>query len=135
MDNQLHVREAELDLPPSDTRTTRVRRFIRETLADWEYRGDPEDVALVASEMVTNAVLHAEGAALLRLSGTPWRVRIEVADSSTVQPLMRDPGGDGGWGLRLIENLGVGWGTLPRDGGKVVWCELAPAVVPAEAAG
>src|SRR5689334_13269743 len=43
-----------------------------------------EDLALVVSELVTNAVVHGPAGELeLRLEGTPTMIRIEVADGGT----------------------------------------------------
>ncbi|WP_218134878.1 ATP-binding protein [Amycolatopsis xylanica] len=131
MDNRSLTREAELRL--AGDQTVLVRGFVRDTLAAWRYTGEHEDVVLVASELVTNAFLHGGGTHLLRLSGTAWQVRVEVADATTRPPRIRKSGSDGGWGLKLVENLSARWGFTPAEHGKVVWCEFTPALVPAEA--
>lgn len=107
-----------------------VREFVRTQLAAWRYRGWRDDVVLIASEMVTNALLHGEGEPVLRLSGSAWRVRIEVSDDSPTLPAVREAGADGGWGLRLLDQVSAGWGAFPRGTGKVVWCELRTALAP-----
>src|SRR5436305_13774632 len=58
---------------------------------------------LVASELVTNALQHGEGAIELRLSLIGEFLRIEVVDQGRDQaPAVRQAEGDetGGWGLR-----------------------------------
>jgi Histidine kinase-like ATPase domain len=117
--------DVELRLPENHSTLTLAREFTRRTLSDGRYRGRHDHVLLVVSELVTNALVHGDGPAVLRLSGTPWRIRVEVADGSQVA------GQEGGWGLHLVGRLAGRWEAAPRDGGKVVWCELVPAVAPA----
>ena len=71
----------------------------------WAYRGSHDDVVLVVSELITNALLHGLGSPALRLSGTRERVRIEVGDDSSVLPAQRPAGETGGWGLRVVARL------------------------------
>lgn len=128
--------EAELRLTEDYASGQLARQFTSETLAALGYQGRHEDVILVASELVGNALRHGRGAPVLRLVGTPSRVRIEVSDHSPALPAMREPGlpepglpepglAEGGWGLLLVQVLGTGWGASPRNGGKVVWCEMS----------
>ena len=123
--------DVELRLPEGRSSLTLAREFTHRTLTDGRYRGRHDHVLLVVSELVTNAMLHGEGCTALRLSGTPWRVRVEVTDGSPVLPASRPAGQDGGWGLHLVTRLAGRWEAAPRDGGKVVWCELVPAATPA----
>lgn len=125
--------DVELRLPENHSALTLAREFTRRTLTDHRYRGRHDHVLLVVSELVTNAMLHGDGPPVLRLSGTPWRVRVEVADGSPVLPVPKVAGQEGGWGLHLVSRLAGRWEAVPRDGGKVVWCELVPAVAPAPA--
>jgi hypothetical protein len=43
---------------------------------------------------------------------------------------VRQPGADGGWGLRLVERLTTQWGVLRCASGKVVWCEMRADLTP-----
>jgi anti-sigma regulatory factor (Ser/Thr protein kinase) len=91
-----------------------------------------DDVLLVASELVSNAVLHAgcdptdeiEVVAELRAS----RFRLTVIDPGTSgsMPTVRgsDYRGPGGKGLQVVETLSRRWGSDRRDG-TVVWAELS----------
>ncbi|MFT7839874.1 ATP-binding protein [Saccharothrix sp. BKS2] len=115
---------AEFSAPPGRGGAALARDFVRRTLADWGYRGDHDDAVLVVSELVTNTLRHASGVPLLRLVGAARGLRIEVADSSPVLPRSRPPGSSGGWGVPLVQRLTACWGTEPRSGGKVVWCEM-----------
>ena len=106
-----------------------ARRFAAEALRD----ADPsvvDDVELVVSELVTNALLHGAAPVLLRLSTLAGRVRIEVEDSGRDLPVrMRgDAEAMTGRGLSLVARLASGWGVEPAQGrGKVVWAELTDA--------
>ncbi|MFJ9775720.1 ATP-binding protein [Kitasatospora sp. NPDC101157] len=105
---------------------TRGREFARRALDDWHAR-DGDDILLVVSELLANAVLHAGGAHELLLHATPTRLRIEVRDGSPDSPRARAPhrpGLPGGHGLHIVEKLADRWGTEAHSDGKSVWLEL-----------
>jgi GAF domain-containing protein len=114
-----------LYLDPVVTSTTQARHWVTESL-----RGLPvelsECAALLTSELVTNAVLHAGtplSVTLHRLSG---RIRVDVADGSPVIPSLKEYGPDAatGRGLTLFNTLASDWGVHAVPGGKIVWFEL-----------
>jgi len=109
---------------------TLARDITRHALSEYHYRGPQDDVLLVVSELVTNALVHGRGTPVLRLVGDAVRIRVEVSDGDPGLPQCKEPGPSGGWGLNLVEQLAVGWGASPRDGGKVVWCELEATAEP-----
>lgn len=126
-----------VELGPDDCRTVLPetaqavelgRRFTRAALIDAGYRGRHDDILLIASELVTNALRHGHGAPqlLVRCSADGARVRVEVVDDSPVPPVPRSSGPVGGFGLLLMSRLGR-WGTAPRGSGKAVWCEVDAA--------
>lgn len=87
---------------------------------------------LVVSELVTNAVHHAQTAFSLDLSAADdRRVRIEVFDRDPRQPVVlgADDDATGGRGIRIVSTLAVLWGATieERNGipGKVVWAEVS----------
>ncbi len=90
-----------------------------------------DDVILVASELVTNAVVHSGGSpgdtihVLTRIG--PDRVSISVHDPglSGDRPRVRasDELQAHGWGLRIVSELAHRWGA-ERDRGYRVWAEL-----------
>ncbi|MFD4245766.1 ATP-binding protein [Streptomyces sp. NPDC058525] len=91
-------------------------------------------VMLVAQELMVNAMTHGcenrpEGFFSVRAMHAWGRLRVEVEDPSTRQPLPRSASADeeGGRGLHLVDALATRWGTdLPAPGmtGKTVWFEL-----------
>jgi hypothetical protein len=148
VDAQPLAYDVELRLPEDYGSPALAREFAAKTLSRWDYPGRHDDVILIVSELVANALMHGKGAPVLRLRATPGDadgpdpgrpagVRIEVGDDSPVLPAVRGPSPVGGVGLKLVERLSAGWGAAHRDGGpdggKVVWCELVaePAADPA----
>lgn len=87
------------------------------------------DAVLLASELVTNAVLHGASPITLRLSAAPGRIRVEVHDHGTALPVPRTDRpriAPGGLGLVLVEALASYWGVTrtPDRAGKGVWFEM-----------
>ncbi|MGW7819796.1 SpoIIE family protein phosphatase [Streptomyces puniciscabiei] len=108
---------------------TQARHLIRAAVRSWGYRDRADEIELVADELITNALMHTEGSAIVTLralDGGHRRLRIEVEDSSSALPRRREAGEDGvsGRGLLLVEMLADAWGVEARGGGKAVWCEF-----------
>ncbi|MFG2622583.1 ATP-binding protein [Streptomyces sp. NPDC048507] len=120
-----------LELPPDAEAAGLARRRVALLLAAHP-AGCPrliaEDVVLIASELVTNAVLHAEGPYALTLSVDEGRVGVAVSDASSALP-RRCAGhaGDrqGGRGLEIIRGLGADLFVSPSGSGKQVIAVLA----------
>ena len=120
------MRVAVLALPAEPSSATHARRLARETAAP--YGPEVADVvALVATELVTNAVLHAGTELVFRVDVEPPVVRLSVSDGSPRPPRVRSFLHDDatGRGLAIVEALASEWG-VHRDGdGKTVWCTVA----------
>ncbi|CAL9354418.1 hypothetical protein SUDANB145_00533 [Streptomyces sp. enrichment culture] len=106
-----------------------ARHLIRAAVRAWGAGEHGDEIELVADELITNALMHTEGAAVLTLrflTGADRRLRIEVEDSSSALPRRREAGESGvsGRGLLLVEALADGWGVEARGGGKCVWSEF-----------
>ncbi|MEU9093943.1 ATP-binding protein [Streptomyces sp. NPDC048428] len=106
-----------------------AREFVREALADWgfgEVRAD--DVLLCVSELATNALVHAvppgRGYRVMLWLRDEGQVRVEVHDSGDGEPGVREPDGESGRGLVIVDALADRWGVGERVPGKVVWCEF-----------
>jgi anti-sigma regulatory factor (Ser/Thr protein kinase)/anti-anti-sigma regulatory factor len=121
----------ELVLSPTATAPAAARAYVRDVLDYWRLALPGQDVIdraeLLADELVTNAVLHAQTPVGLRLKLHGDLLSIGVHDDSPrlLRPVAHDPDAESGRGLRLIEELASAWGVRPHpDGGKVVWCTL-----------
>jgi anti-sigma regulatory factor (Ser/Thr protein kinase) len=119
---------ARIALPRSPASVGTARRFIEARTAAWSF---PEPVgaqlALIGSELVTNAVLHARTELTLTLELRDGRVRISVKDRSQAPPTLRHYQADAltGRGLGVVAALSDSWGISTAADGKVVWAEVA----------
>ena len=114
-------------LPASLTSAREARAFAQATLAEWAVADIVDDVLLVITELVNNAVTHALSDCELRLSVNPLSLRVEVVDAGegTPDPLPPSSTRNHGRGLHLIDALTAAWGFEPiASGGKMVWAEL-----------
>lgn len=103
-----------------------ARRFVDETLRRWRCGEALETIELLVSELVTNALLHAESPAEVAVVLHPDSIRVEVADDSSELPRPREAGprDPTGRGLALVEQLATAWGVEVRNEGKTVWFEV-----------
>lgn len=125
------VRRFAFELPARTSSVARARHLAEERLVLWGC--DPEirdTVALVVSELVTNAVVHTASARVVcELREGEERLRIAVRDEGgPAGPCIRDCGEDErGRGLILVDALCAAWGADRTGHGtaQVVWAELA----------
>ncbi|MGX1271498.1 ATP-binding protein [Streptomyces phaeoluteigriseus] len=126
-------------LPARFEAVREARRFTRRTLGQWDVGERFDDICLVVSELVTNALRHGlspeaagcvpEQQPLVRLHLLRWTGRLvcAVRDPSHDSPLPRevdDFAAESGRGLFLVDSFAEGWGWHPLSpglGGKVVW--------------
>ena len=110
-----------IEVPPERTSPRLARRFVVAQLAGVDCA---DDIALLTSELVTNAVVHAGTAADVTVVRSPSAVRVEVADHAESEPRKRAPDERGGRGLHMVEAVADRWGVEARGAGKVVWFEI-----------
>ncbi|MGI5456727.1 ATP-binding protein [Streptomyces sp. CA-249302] len=125
-------------LPARYEAVREARLFTRRTLDQWDMGDRFDDICLVVSELVTNALRHALPAgAVCTVEQTPsvrlhlmrWTERLvcAVRDPSQESPVEReteDFSAESGRGLFLVDSFADGWGWHPLAGtlgGKVVW--------------
>lgn len=113
-------------LEPEDAAPGRARRLARRALSRWGLDEMSDEVELLVSEVVTNAVRYAERPVTLRLLRTDI-LRCEVGDDSPQLPRQRRARetDEGGRGLFLVNRLARRWGATRLSTGKVVWFEMA----------
>jgi anti-sigma regulatory factor (Ser/Thr protein kinase)/anti-anti-sigma regulatory factor len=123
----------ELRLAPTPTAAAAARAFVREVCRYWQIALPDATVTdravLLASELVTNAVVHSQGPVRLRLELHQERLHLAVYDQSPrLLALATEPGdleAEGGRGLLIIDQLASAWGVHPSPGGgKAIWCVL-----------
>ena len=110
-----------------------VARAFAVRLADLVLPGDVQlekpavdVIALLVSELVTNAVEHGEGPVKIEITDGNGCLRVEILDDSAAEPRPREAAPDAlsGRGLEIVEKLAQAWGFEPLPvGGKKVWFE------------
>ncbi|SER98624.1 Histidine kinase-like ATPase domain-containing protein [Pedococcus cremeus] len=106
-----------------------ARRFLIRCCLDWGLNQQLASGPLVVSELVTNAIQHANSDIDVVLAAHDGRLRVGVRDRSPAPPVTRHapPDATGGRGLRVVEALARSSGAWPTvDGGKFVWAVLGP---------
>ncbi len=108
-----------------------ARSHIRATINAWQVPIDPHVAVLLASELVTNAIMHEADdneTVLLIITWAGGQMRVEVHDTSRSAPVLTDTPADAetGRGLMLVATLSTDWGFYRTPAGKAVYFTLAP---------
>jgi DNA-binding NarL/FixJ family response regulator len=124
-DGQAHD-QATLELPRSLLAPRQARAVVRHLLEQWDYRDLVDDALLVLSELVANAVEHADAASVVVVNRGGQGLRIEVRDQGegtlTEQPELATT--ERGRGLMIVSALARSWGVQTAERSKTVWVEL-----------
>jgi anti-sigma regulatory factor (Ser/Thr protein kinase) len=85
-----------------------------------------DDLLLLVSELVTNAVRYGSPPVMLTVSVDERTVTVGVVDASRARPVSRVAADDAesGRGLLLLSLLSTEHGVRPQSPGKVVWASL-----------
>ncbi len=122
-----------------DARTvSEARHFTRSTLSGWGMGALVDDVSVIVSELLSNALRYGLGGGrgdapdgdriwlgLLRRGDT---VLCAVCDPGPEVPVLREPDhfAESGRGLHVIDSLSDSWGwTTPDGAGKAVWAAVS----------
>lgn len=126
------TQRAELTLSGDTQAPGRARAFGRAVCSIWALDAAVDDVLLVISELVTNAVLHAGAADRLTLQRWDAQLTVAVTDAarSLPAPCPAPPDTESGRGLQLVEHLSVAMGSYAGPRGKAVWCTLDAGAQP-----
>lgn len=116
--------------PPRQDSVPAARRRAAWLAVAWGQPGLAADLALVTSELTTNALLHGslwDRYLRVEVQLTGAVLRIEVTDpKGERRPEPRAAADDEqyGRGLHIVNALADRWGTCERVVGKTVWAEL-----------
>lgn len=85
-----------------------------------------DDVLLIVSELVTNAVRYGKPPVSVSVRADEQTVTVGVSDAASERPAMRtaDDDAESGRGLLLMSLLSAEFGVRPEGVGKVVWARL-----------
>lgn len=113
-------------LPSQPSSASTARQIVGVACRSWHLEGLVDDLALVATELVANAIRHAGTDMILRLIRIEDGVRLEVRDGSTRPLRPRPPTSteENGRGLILVDALSHRYGVEAEPQGKRVWAEL-----------
>jgi anti-sigma regulatory factor (Ser/Thr protein kinase) len=113
-------------LPPQPSSASLARDLVTSVLHDWHLDGLGDDLSLVVTELVGNAIRHAGTDVEVRLVAIAGGVRLEVHDGSTrpLRPRPAAPSDEGGRGLMLVDALSTRYGVEGEPHGKRVWVEF-----------
>jgi anti-sigma regulatory factor (Ser/Thr protein kinase) len=120
---------AELDAHPSAV--PRARAYARQVLKEWDLPDVFDDLALILSELLTNAIQTMQATGCIKpiwlwLLESSAGVAMLVWDTSISTPRRGDasPDDESGRGMAIVDTLSTSWGwhipALPHSG-KVVW--------------
>jgi serine phosphatase RsbU (regulator of sigma subunit)/anti-sigma regulatory factor (Ser/Thr protein kinase) len=123
---QLMRTQTYLTLECDPASAPRSRRAVRAFLQEHGLSHLEPTAALLTTELVTNAVVHARTAVGLRVSAIGDRLRVEASDGSRRRPVRVEPGYEDvrGRGLMLLDRLATTWDVRRTPDGKTVWFEL-----------
>lgn len=126
-------RSIRIEVPCDLAAMAAARAQVTEVAAAWGFPA-VDELEVVMSELLTNAILHAGSAAHVQCSmDSAGAVAIAVTDAAP-GPLAPQQVGEHathGRGLAIVDAFSEQWGTIDRsDHGKTVWARLAARPLP-----
>jgi len=117
------------DLSSCNTAPAVARRFVRQVCGLWAVSAAVQEVAeLVATELVTNAVVHAHSGSRLTITYTESALFVSVRDylpTVVPRPRLIEVSAPRGRGLHFVAALAHAWGVDQHPDGKKIWVCLA----------
>ncbi|MGW4567264.1 SpoIIE family protein phosphatase [Streptomyces sp. NPDC004561] len=117
-----------------------ARQFITDSLHTWGLDQMIDNFQLLTSEIVTNALIHADSDVDLRLREYPDHLRLEVHDTDPTPPIPTTTDTpranqhaehsrsltitEHGRGLTIVDHLSTQWGNTPTTHGKTIWVDI-----------
>ena len=119
--------QVRLRLPCNPSSPRRARHEVVDRLAWLGCERRRSAVALVVSELVTNAVLHASSEVEVSVAVEREDMTIEVSDRGQewFEPRAEMAlDAEFGRGMNLVQSVAEDWGSRRDPAGKTVWCRL-----------
>ncbi|MGW9031407.1 SpoIIE family protein phosphatase [Streptomyces sp. NPDC055722] len=109
-----------------------ARGFVDDRLCSWGLAEVSDDLQLIVSEIVTNALIHAGSDVDVRLRAYPDHLRLEVRDCDSNPPVPsplvlseeENEQAEHGRGLLIVEALAGAWNSSPNGRGKTVSLDM-----------
>jgi anti-sigma regulatory factor (Ser/Thr protein kinase) len=118
----------QVELPGEARSVGLARSFVKDLLLAHGLAALVPDVRLVASELATNAIVHAATVFTVTVSGVGAVLLLEVRDGSRAGPVLAatiDGLATNGRGIAIVRELSRAWGVdRNTSGGKTVWAEF-----------
>ena len=115
-------------LESTPTSASRARAFVLHYLVHHRLQHLADPVRLVASELATNALVHAQTAFCITLAADDHAVLLTVSDESAAlpaRPAVQDTDLSGR-GLGIVNMVSTEWGVIEGDDySKSVWASFA----------
>ena len=110
----------------------KARHFVHDYLVERRLERLSDDLEVITSEVVTNALVHADSEVELRLREYPDRIHLEVRDTDAKPPIPTsvteseedNAVAEHGRGIDIVGHLSFQWGCSPNGRGKTVWVDL-----------
>ena len=130
------LKVARREFPPNPETAAAAREFVHDTLLTWGVPDPFDDVILLVSELVTNAVIHAESPLEVTVRRAEGSTEVMVTDSAPERavpqagPLAVDTSPStseersGGLGLALASAIASSWGVSYGRNDKAVWFRI-----------
>lgn len=121
----------ELHVAPASTAPAQARGFVKDYCHQQDLPYLVDDIVLVVSELVTNAVMHAQTRIRVTIEELPFCVKLIVYDESLDIPMLSLAGraladDEGGRGLWIVDACSADWGTdVASSQGKSTWALFA----------
>ena len=119
-----------IELRATPVSASQARTFVSRHLAEHRLVELDDAVRLVASELATNALVHAQTAFSVTLAAADGTVVLTVGDASSALPERRAAHvlHASGRGLEIVDAVSSNWGVTENEtGSKAVWARFATA--------
>jgi anti-sigma regulatory factor (Ser/Thr protein kinase) len=127
------------DYPPSPQVVGEARRWLVRLLSRWDLAELSDDAALLLTELVTNAVVHAHSQVHVAATVADGILEVGVTDHAPHSHLPGPPDAvpaqrtevsvaglrESGRGLALVDHIADAWGVSELGKGKQVWFRLS----------